>query len=88
MPDGRHHTPKMPDRTRKQPDNEPGRYYVDTECIDCDICRDIAPEHFVRNTRSGHSYVCRQPENSAEEALCREALESCPVDAIGDDGTA
>ena len=78
----------MPDRNRKHPDNVPGRYYVDAECIDCDICRDVAPEHFVRNAKSGHSFVGSQPETRKEEALCREALESCPVDAIGDDGLA
>ena len=25
------------------PDNTPGEFYVDRECIDCDVCRDEAP---------------------------------------------
>jgi len=34
----------MADPTAKLPENVPGRYYVDTQCIDCDVCRDVAPE--------------------------------------------
>ena len=30
--------------------------------------------------------VYKQPETPDEEAQCREALEQCPVEAIGDDG--
>ena len=70
----------------KLPDNEKGRYYVDDQCIDCDVCRDVAPDNFTRNVKARYSYVFKQPENEVEEALCREALTACPVDAIGDDG--
>jgi ferredoxin len=76
----------MPDRSSKFPDNNPGPYYVDRQCIDCDVCRDIAPENFVRNAPGEHSFVLKQPETPEEESLCREALKACPVDAIGDDG--
>jgi ferredoxin len=34
----------------------------------------------------GYSYVYKQPVNADEEELCIEALEGCPVEAIGDDG--
>lgn len=74
------------DVNAKVPDNEPGRYYVDTQCIDCDVCRDVAPDNFTRNAKAGYSFVIKQPESPREEALCQEALISCPVDAIGDDG--
>jgi len=30
--------------------------------------------------------VYKQPENDAELELCMEALEGCPVEAIGDNG--
>jgi ferredoxin len=30
--------------------------------------------------------VYKQPENPDEEALCKEAMEGCPVEAIGSDG--
>jgi ferredoxin len=67
-------------------ENEPGRYYVDSQCIDCDVCRDIAPDNFTRDTKRKYSFVYKQPENDQEESLCREAMEACPVEAIGDDG--
>lgn len=66
--------------------NVPGKYYVDTTCIDCDVCRTTAPNNFKANEDEGYSYVFKQPENDDEEAQCQEAMESCPVEAIGDDG--
>ncbi|QQS46331.1 MAG: ferredoxin [Acidobacteriota bacterium] len=76
----------MSDLQEKLPENKPGRYYVDQSCIDCDVCRDIASDNFTRSASGGYSYVYKQPENEREEALCREAMEACPVEAIGDDG--
>ncbi|MCS6884324.1 MAG: ferredoxin [Acidobacteriota bacterium] len=76
----------MANKRDKHPENVKGRYYVDTECIDCDVCRDTAPYNFTRQDEGGYSYVYKQPENEEEEAMCREAMESCPVEAIGDDG--
>lgn len=76
----------MADKTRKVPENVPGRYYVDDTCIDCDLCRETAPGNFVRQDDAGHSYVRHQPRDPAEEAACLAALEECPVEAIGDDG--
>ena len=32
----------------KLPDNVDGRYFVDSECIDCDACRETAPQNFMR----------------------------------------
>ncbi len=68
------------------PDNVPGKFFVDRQCIDCDVCRDTAPRNFTRNDENGYSYVYKQPENAEELALCEEALMACPVEAIGDDG--
>lgn len=70
----------------KLPDNVPGKFYVDRQCIDCDVCRDTSPENFTRNDENGYSYVYKQPEDEAELARCREAVDACPVEAIGDDG--
>ena len=67
-------------------ENVIGKYYVDDQCIDCDLCRETAPDNFTRNDDGGHSYVYKQPENDEEHDLCLEALEGCPVEAIGDDG--
>jgi len=71
----------------KLPDNAPGKFYVDEQCIDCDVCRDTSPANFTRNDENGYSFVYKQPENTEEFALCEEALLACPVEAIGDDGT-
>jgi ferredoxin len=67
-------------------DNVPGPFYVDSTCIDCDVCRDTAPANFTRNDAGQYSYVCKQPADEEERRLCEEALASCPVEAIGDDG--
>ena len=67
------------------PENVPGKYYVDRQCIDCDVCRDTSPENFARSDENGYSYVYKQPDTPKEIELCNEALEACPVEAIGDD---
>ena len=76
----------MADVANKFRQNVSGRFYVDDQCIDCDLCRETAPTNFARDPDGGHSFVHKQPENAEEEALCREAMEGCPVEAIGDDG--
>lgn len=68
------------------PENQPGKFYVDDQCIDCDLCRDMAPDFFARSDEGGYSYVKKQPTTQEEIDQCTEALEGCPVDAIGDDG--
>ena len=76
----------MADLRDKLRDNVQGKFYVDRECIDCDVCRDTSPDNFARNDENGYSYVKKQPETAAELDLCIEALNACPVEAIGDDG--
>ena len=76
----------MSDVKDKWPLNVPGPVYVDRACIDCDLCRETAPSCFKRSDDGGHSYVYKQPENGEERTLCMEALEGCPVEAIGQDG--
>lgn len=77
----------MAETDRKLKDNVRGRFYVDDQCIDCDVCRDTSPENFRRNDENGYSFVCKQPETDDESRLCEEAMNACPVEAIGDDGT-
>lgn len=76
----------MPDPNDKVAGQPSGHYYVDSQCIDCDLCRETAPDNFTRNDEEGYSYVTKQPENAQEEEQCRDALDNCPVEAIGDDG--
>jgi ferredoxin len=66
------------------PDNVRGKFYCDDQCIDCDLCRDTSPDNFTRNEEGGYSYVFNQPDNEEELELCREAMEGCPVEAIGE----
>jgi ferredoxin len=77
---------QMADPANKYSENANGKFYVDDQCIDCDLCRETAPANYQRNDDGGHSYVSKQPETPEEEALCREAMEGCPVEAIGEDG--
>ncbi len=76
----------MAEKADRYEDNTGGKYYVDSQCIDCDLCRETAPENFTRNDDGGYSYVFKQADSEEEEAQCQEAMEGCPVEAIGDNG--
>jgi ferredoxin len=76
----------MADKQLKNPENVPGKYYVDNTCIDCDMCRNIAPGTFTRHDEGGYSYVFKQPVTPEEIALAEEAKTSCPTETIGNDG--
>jgi ferredoxin len=76
----------MADKENRYALNTPGEFYVDDQCIDCDLCRETAPANFKRDDDGGHSYVFKQPETDEERKLCEEALAGCPVEAIGSDG--
>ncbi len=61
--------------------NVAGNFYVDNTCIDCDLCRQIAPEVF---TQAGdQSAVYRQPQMPADEMAALKALVTCPTASIG-----
>ena len=76
----------MADPTDKVPGQAPGRYYVDSQCIDCDLCRETSPANFTRNEEQAFSYVYKQPGTPEEELLSKDAMDNCPVEAIGNDG--
>jgi ferredoxin len=76
----------MADKQLKNPENVPGKYYVDNTCIDCDLCRNIAAGTFTRHEEGGYSIVFKQPETAEETAQAEEALASCPSETIGSDG--
>lgn len=76
----------MADRNDRVKENVGGLYYVDSSCIDCDVCRDTAPENFMRSDENSYSFVFKQPETDEERAASEEALSCCPVEAIGNDG--
>ncbi len=68
----------------KWPDNVAGRFFVNNDCIDCDLCQETAPAFFKRNDKDGYCFVYKQPSSGADLKLCREAMEGCPVEAIVD----
>jgi len=80
------------DRMKKIMESVHGKYYVDDSCIGCSICVEIAPDNFrsnlnfPSNLEEGYEYVFKQPVIESEEKQCIEAMEICPVSAIGDDG--
>lgn len=61
-------------------------FYVDTECILCSVCSDAAPNNFRMSDDEDHDICFKQPEDEEELEQCNEAMENCPVEAIGDDG--
>jgi len=76
----------MADKNLKLPENVPGKYYVDDTCIDCDLCRETAPQFFRRNEEDGRTYVWRQPISAADILIAEEARAGCPTETIGNDG--
>ncbi len=64
------------------PDNVPGDFFVDSSCIDCDACRQIAPAVF-RDAGSS-SAVYRQPSTADELLAAQKALLACPTASMGD----
>jgi glyoxylase-like metal-dependent hydrolase (beta-lactamase superfamily II)/ferredoxin len=63
------------------PNNVAGDFFVDSSCIDCDACRQIAP--MVFHDDGGQSTVFHQPQTDAESLAAQQALISCPTASIG-----
>ena len=60
--------------------NVEGSFYVTSACIDCDQCRQIAPDSFTEV--AGYSAVTKQPAGEEEERKALHALLACPTGAI------
>lgn len=71
---------------KEHPENVSGVYYINSDCIDCDLCVQIAPNNFRRKELEGFFHVYKQPTTPEEESLCLKALEICPVQAICNNG--
>jgi glyoxylase-like metal-dependent hydrolase (beta-lactamase superfamily II)/ferredoxin len=63
------------------PENVPGEFFVDTTCIDCDTCRQIAPATFGETGQ--YSFVQLQPRDDAGRRAAYRALAACPTASIG-----
>jgi glyoxylase-like metal-dependent hydrolase (beta-lactamase superfamily II)/ferredoxin len=62
-------------------ENVPGDFFVDSTCIDCDTCRQLAPEVFAEGAE--YSFVHRQPQAAAERRRGVQAILACPTGSIG-----
>ena len=62
-------------------ENVDGEFYVDSSCIDCDACRQIAPRTF--RDHGGQSSVFQQPPGAQERRRALMALVACPTASIG-----
>jgi glyoxylase-like metal-dependent hydrolase (beta-lactamase superfamily II)/ferredoxin len=59
-------------------DGVAGDWFVDTRCIDCGTCRELAPDLF--GEVGGRSVVTRQPDDDLDAWL---AAQACPTTSIG-----
>jgi ferredoxin len=50
------------------------------------VCAEAAPNNFREADSNDHDVVFKQPESEDEIRQCEEAMASCPVEAIGNDG--
>ena len=71
----------MADFTKRFAHNVPGEFFVDTTCIDCDTCRQLAPETF--EDAGEHSFVYAQPHTAEQWRQALRALLACPTGSIG-----
>lgn len=74
----------MADNSSKVSENVDGPFYVDTQCIGCQLCIAVAPDYFTMGDT--YAFVSQQPHDATGIADCENALEQCPVDSIGNDG--
>lgn len=71
----------MADLKKRLASNVDGAFFVDSTCIDCDACRQVAPATFAEDGE--YSSVKHQPSNAAELRAAWHALLTCPVGSIG-----
>jgi glyoxylase-like metal-dependent hydrolase (beta-lactamase superfamily II)/ferredoxin len=66
---------------KRVPENVAGDFFVDSTCIDCDACRQIAPQVFAQAATT--SFVHTQPVSAGDRRQALRALLSCPTGSIG-----
>lgn len=69
--------------SERLPENVAGDFFVDATCIDCDTCRQLAPETFARSDVRGMSFVHAQPSGGDAVLRAALALVACPTSSIG-----
>lgn len=74
-------SPLMADPNRSVVENIPGEFFVDDTCIDCDTCRQLAPQVFGETAT--HAFVRSQPQQEDERRRALWSLVCCPTGSIG-----
>lgn len=80
------------DQRVRRPENVPGAFFVDSSCINCDVCRKLAPDTFSKV--GPQSAVHSQPPVESASSLLDDpvtaaaaaALVSCPTASIHAEG--
>ena len=76
----------MPDPNTRVVQNVPGRWYIDSTCINCGLCPAEVPEVFKETEDGITSYVHAQPATPELEGACEDIAGRCPTNSIGNDG--
>ena len=71
----------MANPTKRLTTNVTGNFYVDSTCINCDTCRQLAPRSFEEV--GDYSAVLYQPDGDQQVHQAYQALLACPVGSIG-----
>ena len=71
----------MANRKKRVPENVDGDFFVDSTCIDCDACRQIAPSVF--GEAAATSFVKVQPASRDDRRRALQASLACPTGSIG-----
>jgi glyoxylase-like metal-dependent hydrolase (beta-lactamase superfamily II)/ferredoxin len=71
----------MANPKKRVPENVAGDFFVDSTCIDCDACRQIAPNIYGEAAET--SFVKAQPCSSTDRRQALQALLACPTGSIG-----
>ncbi len=74
----------MANLAKRLAENVEGDFFVDSTCIDCDACRQIAPATFAEG--DGFSFVMQQPADADDRRAALRAILACPTGSIGCEG--
>jgi glyoxylase-like metal-dependent hydrolase (beta-lactamase superfamily II)/ferredoxin len=71
----------MADEKKRLPNNVEGEFFVDSTCLNCDTCRQIAPTVFGADGK--YAIVVAQPVTAEEKRKSIQAVLCCPNGSIG-----
>jgi glyoxylase-like metal-dependent hydrolase (beta-lactamase superfamily II)/ferredoxin len=71
----------MANLKKKLSSNVEGNFFVDSTCINCDACRQLAPQTFQEH--GDYSTVSQQPVTEEDTHRAYQAMLACPVGSIG-----